>query len=392
MSQPSTTNPLDPLRAKARELHIAGRLMEAIQLQVQVVNTAVQTGEAQAEDYHRLGVMLFAVKDFRAAASAFEMTRKRQPDFPDVAANLGLCLILTERPQEAIPYLLEALKERPDSLDVIDGLAHAYGKLGDTENSRTYGEKSLLTKDSRAQAPPPGFQLPIQTAPPFRIDRPQDNVIAFSLFGNNERYTRGAVKNAVIATGLYPGWRCRFYCDDSVPAATRTALLEAGAEVKMMNRPPRFSDGLFWRFLVLDDPTVVRFMSRDCDSVMNIRERRAVDEWLASGKLYHMIRDNPAHTDLVLAGLWGGVARMLPPIPQLVQGFSYNPVTESRTADQLFLGRVVWPLIKGNCCIHDSVFRVFGAKDFPAGAELPPGRHVGDNDAAFKLDGVSLRG
>ena len=150
-----------------------------------------------------------------------------------------------------------------------------------------------------------------------------------------------------------------------------------------MPRPNRFSDGLFWRFLVLDDPKIKRFMIRDCDSVINIRERRAVDEWLASDKHYHILRDNPAHTDLILAGMWGGIAGLLPPIPQLVQGFAYNPITESRTADQLFLGRVVWPLIKEHCLIHDSVFRIFGAKDFPPGADLPPGRHVGDNDHAF---------
>src|SRR5215471_6944636 len=199
MSQPSPSNSLDPLRTKAHELHVAGRLMEAIQLQVQMVNTGVKTGQVQTEDYHRLGVMLFAAKDFRAAATAFEMTKKREPDFPDVSANLGLCLILTERLKEAIPYLLEALKERPDSLDVIDGLAHAYGKLGELENSRAYGEKSLLVKDGRAQKPPPGFQLGgtaglPSSAPPLRLDRPQENIIAYSLFGNQDRYTRGAVK------------------------------------------------------------------------------------------------------------------------------------------------------------------------------------------------------
>jgi hypothetical protein len=94
----------------------------------------------------------------------------------------------------------------------------------------------------------------------------------------------------------------------------------------------------------------------------------------------------------MLAGLWGGVARQLPPVSHLVQGFSYNPVTESRTADQQFLGRIVWPLIKNHCLIHDRVFCAFGAKDFPPGADLLPGRHVGDDDSGFKPDGMSLRG
>jgi hypothetical protein len=392
MSNETSASALESMRNRARELHFGGRLPEAIQQQVAVVNTGVKTGEIRAEDYHRLGVMLFAAKDFAAAATAFDMVRKRQPDFPDVALNFGLCLILTERPREALPELHRAVEEHPDSLDALDGLAHAYGKLDDFDAARIYGEKSLLAKERLAQPPPADFKLPSDKPPPFRIDRPQENVIAFSLFGDHQRYLRGAVKNAVIATGLYPGWRCRFYCDESVPANIRAALREAGADVLMMPRPARWSDALFWRFLAVDDPVVVRFMIRDCDSVLNIRERRAVDEWLASDRYFHVLRDNAAHTDLILAGLWGGIARILPPVPQLVQGFAYNPITESRTADQLFLGRVVWPMIKGSCMIHDSVYRTFGARDFPAGADLLPGRHVGDNDWAFKPDGMTLRG
>lgn len=375
---------LDAMRVRSRELHTAGLLPEATQLQVELIKAAVQAHQVTATDYHRLGVMLFAQKDFAAAAKAFECTRQHQNDFPGVALNLGLCRILTGQPGEAIPELLRVIKDRPERLDALDGLAHAYGQLGDLEQARRYGEQSLLAKDGLAKAPPPGFELPETAAPPFRMDNPAENVIAFSLFGDNDRYTRGAVKNAALAGEIYPGWRCRYYCDDTVPAATRSALISAGAEVKMMPRPSRYSDGLFWRFLVMDDPTVVRFIIRDCDSIINTRERCAVDEWVASGRLFHVMRDSPAHTDLILAGMWGGVARRLPPFTQLVQGFVYNPVTESRTVDQLFLGRIVWPMIRHHSLIHDSLFRVFGAKDFPEGAGLPHNRRVGDNDAAFR--------
>lgn len=375
---------LDAMRVRARALHTAGHLPEATQLQVELIKAAVQAHQVNASDYHRLGVMLFAQKDFAAAVRAFEHTRQHQADYPGVVLNLGLSRILAGQPGEAIPELLSVIKELPESLDALAGLAHAYGKLGDLEQARLYGEQSLLAKDGLVKAPPPGFKLPSATAPPFRSDHARENVIAFSLFGDNERYTRGAVKNAALAGEIYPGWHCRYYCDDTVPVATRTALVNAGAEVELMPRLSQYSDGLFWRFLVMDDPAVVRFIIRDCDSVINMRERRAVDEWIESGRLFHVMRDNPAHTDLILAGMWGGVARQLPPFTQLVQGFVYNPVTESRTVDQLFLGRIVWPMIKNHCLIHDSLFRVFGAKDFPEGAEFPHNRRVGDNDAAFQ--------
>mgnify|MGYP006292180853 FL=1 len=47
---------------------------------------------------------------------------------------------------------------------------------------------------------------------------------------------------------------------------------------------------------------------RDADSVLNIRERAAVDDWLASGAAFHVMRDHPVHCDLMLAGMGGRIA------------------------------------------------------------------------------------
>lgn len=87
-----------------------------------------------------------------------------------------------------------------------------------------------------------------------------------------------------------------------------------------------------------EDPTVGRFLARDCDSVVNARERAAVDERLRSPAWFHAMRDFPSHTDLLLAGMWGGVAGVLPPLARLLEGFTFDPLTQSRTADQRFLG------------------------------------------------------
>lgn len=384
-TQIPTPGSLDEMRRQARELHAAGRIQDAIQMQIAVLNAARSAGASETLDFHRLGLMLFTSKDFPAAAKAFEEVVRRDPDYPGISQNLGLSLILCDRLPEAIAALHRAAEISPHELPVLDGLAHAYGKSGDFENARIYGEQSLLAKDARAQQPPAGFAIPNTVPPRFRIDHPQENVISFSLFGGQARYVRGAVKNAIIAIGLYPGWKCRYYCDETVPEAARKELVEAGAEVILRPRAKNPTEGLFWRFLVADDPAVVRFIVRDCDSLMNIRERRAVDEWINSDYWFHTLRDNAAHTDLLLAGLWGGIARVLPPLPQLLSGFSYNPITDSRSADQLFLGRIVWPMIKSSCLIHDRVYRVFGARPFPPGAELPRERHVGANDAALNL-------
>lgn len=36
-------------------------------------------------------------------------------------------------------------------------------------------------------------------------------VISFTLYGNDKKYTLGALRNAVIAPLYYPGWKVRFY-------------------------------------------------------------------------------------------------------------------------------------------------------------------------------------
>lgn len=37
-------------------------------------------------------------------------------------------------------------------------------------------------------------------------------IIAFSLWGDNPKYTVGAIKNAKLTSEIYPGWISRFYC------------------------------------------------------------------------------------------------------------------------------------------------------------------------------------
>ena len=50
-----------------------------------------------------------------------------------------------------------------------------------------------------------------------------------------------------------------------------------------------------WRFLVMLDPLVDRFISRDIDSDIVDREVAAVQQWLASNYTFHVLRDHPSH-------------------------------------------------------------------------------------------------
>jgi len=39
----------------------------------------------------------------------------------------------------------------------------------------------------------------------------ENRVISFTLYGNDKKYTYGAIRNAVLAPRYYPGWTVRFY-------------------------------------------------------------------------------------------------------------------------------------------------------------------------------------
>jgi hypothetical protein len=92
------------------------------------------------------------------------------------------------------------------------------------------------------------------------------------------------------------------------------------------------------------------------------------------------MRDAPFHTELMLAGLWGGVGGRLRGIRAWIDRF-YRP-TDHRWADQDFLRAEVWPRIREQTTIHDGFYDLFGARPFPAEGRLTAPDHVG---ASFQL-------
>lgn len=173
------------------------------------------------------------------------------------------------------------------------------------------------------------------------------NIISFSLWGVNPRYINGAVRNARIAAGIYPKWRCRFHCSSGVPENIIAALRSAGAEIIIMDG----DDGLFWRFLPAGDINIGYFISRDTDSVLNVREKAAVDEWIASGKDFHIMRDHYYHGMPMMGGLWGCKGGAIPDITDKIDKWSPR---NNYNDDQKFLAQMIWPHIQGRCMCHDS--------------------------------------
>lgn len=335
-----------------------------------------------------LSLYHFSSGQHEEALEVLRELRKQAPDDVELIENTGVLLRLLGRQEEAIEALLEAHRRDPERFNVCDALAHSYASTGNRDETLRFGKLSLERKDRLAASLPKLRELPSPTPEPFRHDSGKKHVISFSLWGNHPRYLRGAIRNVQAAFDLYPGWICRFYCDDSVPGYFREHLLRHGAEIVMKPRPETFFDGLLWRFEVINDETVDRYLVRDCDSVVSVQERIAVDEWLASDKWFHVMRDFPSHTEVILAGMWGGAAGGLPSTGELRAHF--RPSTApTRTFDQVFLRECVWPIVRESVLIHDSVYTgCLGSRPYPELGRLPAPFHIGQNEAAVRRDVV----
>jgi hypothetical protein len=216
---------------------------------------------------------------------------------------------------------------------------------------------------------------------PFDPAQPAQNVISYVLWGDAPRYHAPLRENLRVRNHLFPAWTIRVYVDRSMPENQRKELQQAGAQVIVKEQPAGepLARRLAWRYDVLADPGVKRFLVRDADSLLTVKERVAVDDWLRSGKHFHLMRDFRTHTDLVLAGLWGGVGGILPAPAKLWEHFKPWRV-ENDHVDQDLLTGTVWPTLKQSCLIHDSVFTgCLGSVPFPPYGELTAGHHVGQN-------------
>jgi hypothetical protein len=215
--------------------------------------------------------------------------------------------------------------------------------------------------------------------------------ISYSLWGDNELYNIGMVKNAEQVPKIYSGWQMIVYHDNSVPKETLSVLEDLN--VKLVNVDGH-THGMFWRFFASDLVDCEYAIFRDGDSRLSIREKMAVDEWIDSGKTIHVMRDHPAHqipygnNSLgILGGMWGIKGNTIP-MKDSIENFSKNK-TMGYGIDQTFL-KTIYNVFENDRCTHDDFFE---KKPFPIKREN--GRFIGErmniNDEPFNNDYLAIR-
>lgn len=188
------------------------------------------------------------------------------------------------------------------------------------------------------------------------MDNSIQPVICFSLYGNIPKYTVGTLRNIEIAKSIYPNWHVFVYYDNTVPQ-NYIELYNQYDHVTTVDMSGQGIPGMFWRFLNEADI----FISRDVDSRLSLREKYCVDEWLFSGKRFHVLRDHPAHNIITVPGGMWGLRRIWPGqninIERTVKTWlEHNAGTDAYGQDQIFLkGLYGYHYQNKDILIHDSI-------------------------------------
>lgn len=263
-----------------------------------------------------------------------------------------------------------------------------------------------------------------------------DKVIAFCLYGSDPQYVQGMLENIKLAPDIYPGWKVRVYCDHYAMQALTgmespveqyatwgdwTADGQSASKLKQtvkdvhsqaitwrfcnwgshidvelvpMQRIGRIaeeSEGMFWRLFAAADERASHIIFRDADSRLNVREKAAVDAWIDSNEVMHVMRDHPHHARwAVMGGMWGIRGGVLPHImEQILLWRQAGKGIMTRLYDQYFLASEVWPHLRHFALQHVGPMAGGGGVPFPK-HEPWNGRHVGEQVQVAKESTIPM--
>jgi tetratricopeptide (TPR) repeat protein len=294
----------------------------------------------------------FQKRDWAPALVLINELVRHRPDQARLQRSLIATLSNMKRFAEAIAQATQYIERHGEDLTVLDALKVAHFYSGTTAEAIRYGQRGITLRDQESLLTPLPFALTKPAGPPRGRD-----VISYSLWGATPFYAYGAMINLVQSRTIYPGWTCRFYIDSAVPPACVAFLHDNGAELR--NIEDEYPGvGLFQRFLVMNDPTVGRFLVRDCDARLTQAEADLVRQWIDSDQPFHVVRDHVLHNELMIGCLWAGRTDCGIDIVELMRRyFTFGP-TAKYGHDQRMLGLMLWPLIRKHSLVHDKYYKL----------------------------------
>jgi hypothetical protein len=326
----------------------------------------------------------FQKRDYPPAFALIDELVRGQPDNVRLQRQLIVTLNNMKRYEEAISLAERFAEQHGENLIILDVMKVANFYTGRVAKAVSYGQRGIEIRDADACRLPRDTTLNEPSSPPEG-----GNVISFSLWGAQPFYSYGAMINLVLSRSIYPGWSCRFYLGADVPRAATAFLADNGADVrKIEDEYPGV--GLFQRFLVMNDRSVGRFLVRDCDARLSAAEADLVQQWIESGYPFHAVRDHVLHSELMIGCLWGGRTDCGIDIVALMRRYFGAAPNARYGHDQFMLGRLLWPIIRERCLVHDKYYRLPGVHTV---ALTDPRSHFGaghQNIAAVRAEAEKL--
>jgi tetratricopeptide (TPR) repeat protein len=381
---------IQKFRNEANALYLNGNVKKALNLYKKIINNSHYSKKVSLNDKindlkgmvnmcRYLGIYDESLK---YAKEVYELNKK---DYHCIYL-LSASYLFSKNYKESIKYALIAQSINDNKSNIYDILSEGYMHLEKFDDAKKAGIKSLKIKEEIASSFPSYLNKNCKIIT-FNEKDKSKNIISFSLFGNSPRYCENAVINAQKVVEIYPSWTCRFYCSSDVPIEIISRLKNLESEVIIKEKTSDIKEMLFWRFFVMSDSTIDRYIVRDCDSVISQKEALAVKEWITSDKKFHILRDYYTHTDLILAGMFGGVCNLLENVQDMIKSFLKERHSSRTHLDQDFLRKKVWGSIKNDVLIHDSCFNNENSLsvDFPSFKIDNEFNHIGSNEGSASI-------
>ena len=116
---------------------------------------------------------------------------------------------------------------------------------------------------------------------------------------------------------------------------------------------------MLWRLMPLFDDSVEYVFCRDVDAMPRVKDRKAVEAFIASKYVVHAILDRPAHAGLMggMGGFFASKIREMLPEKSWLEYASKPLDWAKHGADQVFLDHHLWRPLVGRKLMHDFIVR-----------------------------------
>jgi hypothetical protein len=185
------------------------------------------------------------------------------------------------------------------------------------------------------------------------------NVFSFCLYGQeNPKYHDGLIENLEIIRRHFPSWKAFVYVGADITEQRIQSIL-AYPQVILRKTGKLGQSNMIDRFFAIDEGGVDVMFVRDADSRIHWKDRWAIESFLKTSYVFHIIRDHKEHTAPVMGGLWG-----IRKTPDFSVQDEYSRYVEDTSLghrwahDQNFLADVVYPKFIQQGLVHYSNSRL----------------------------------